>query len=135
MAPDITLLCYFGLGDITVPLDKNRFRRAVINIFENACQAMTGEGKEEAGTGERILTVRTREHNGRVEIVFEDTGPGIPPDVHGRIFEPLFSTKSFGVGLGLPVVKQIMEQHNGGIETEAEEGRGAKICLWLPRGS
>ena len=45
----------------------------------------------------------------------------------------LYSTKGFGVGLGLPVVKQIMEQHGGGIEIETEEGRGTAVCLWLDR--
>ena len=50
-----------------------------------------------------------------------------------KIYEPLFSTKSFGVGLGMPTVKQIMEQHGGGIEIESEEGRGTTVTLWLPR--
>ena len=65
---------------------------------------------------------------------WHDYGPGIPPDILPKIFEPMFSTKSFGVGLGLPVVKQIMEQHGGGIEIESEEGRGTWVCLWLPHG-
>ena len=75
--------------------------------------------------------LRTQARAGRVEVVFEDRGPGIPPDVYGRIFEPLFSTKGFGVGLGLPVVKQIMEQHGGGIEIETELGRGTTVRLWF----
>ena len=53
------------------------------------------------------------------EVDIDDSGPGIPPDVFKRIFEPLFSTKGFGVGLGLPTVKQIMEHHGGGIELTA----------------
>ncbi len=134
LPPEITLLRDFGLGDMAVPLDKDRFRRAIINVFDNACQAMIGENKEDAGNDKGVLTVRTQERNGCVEIVFADTGPGIPPEVFGKIFQPLFSTKGFGIGLGLPVVKQIMEQHNGGIEIEASEGRGTRVCLWLPRG-
>ncbi len=86
------------------------------------------------GTGDRLLTVQTQKRRGRVEVHFEDSGPGMPPDVRKRIFEPLFSTKSFGVGLGLPVVKQIMEHHGGGIEIETEEGHGTRVCLWLPTG-
>ncbi len=123
------------LPDLTVPLDRDRFRRAVINVIDNACQAMLGAGAGESETepAERLLTVRTRECDGRIEVVFEDQGPGIPPHVYERIFEPLYSTKGFGVGLGLPVVKQIMERHGGGIEIETEEGRGTSVCLWFDR--
>ncbi len=65
-------------------------------------------------------------------MIVEDSGPGIPGDLRTQIFEPLFSTKGFGVGLGLPVVKQIMEQHQGGIDIESENGQGTRVCLWLP---
>ena len=121
------------LPDLTVPFDRDRFRRAVINVFDNACQAMLGTGAGEAEPAKHALTVRTRERDGRIEVVFEDQGPGIPPHVYERIFEPLYSTKGFGVGLGLPVVKQIMERHGGGIEIETEEGRGTSVCLWFDR--
>jgi signal transduction histidine kinase len=128
-----TLRCQLGLPEVEVRLDPDRLRRAVINVFDNACQAMTGEaGEEAAGTEEHVLSVKTRKSNGRIEVVFEDTGPGIPSDVHENVFEPLFSTKGFGVGLGLPVVKHIMEQHGGGIEIESGERRGTRVCLWLP---
>jgi PAS domain S-box-containing protein len=129
----ISLRQALQLPETTVPLDRDRFRRAVINVFDNACQAMLGAGEGEAEPAKHALTVRTRERDGRIEVVFEDQGPGIPPHVHGKIFEPLYSTKRFGVGLGLPVVKQIMEQHGGGIEIETEEGRGTTVCLWLDR--
>jgi PAS domain S-box-containing protein len=122
----------FGRPDMAVSLDPDRFRRVIINVFDNACQAMIGEGIEDADSEEHTLTVRTQEHENRIEVIFEDTGPGIPPDVYEKIFEPLYSTKGFGVGLGLPVVKHIMEQHGGGIEIESEEGRGTRVCLWLP---
>ena len=61
-----------------------------------------------------------------------DTGQGIPPDRLERIFEPLYSTKGFGVGLGLPIVKQIMEMHGGGIDIESKPGEGTRTTLWLP---
>ena len=124
-----------GLSDIVVPFDRDRLRRAVINVFDNACQAMTGEAREEnADLNDLVLAVVTRKANSRLEIIFEDSGPGIPDDLRAQIFEPLFSTKGFGVGLGLPVVKQIMEQHQGGVEIASEEGRGTRVCLWLPHG-
>ncbi len=122
----------FHLPGVMVPFDPDRLRRAVINVFDNACQAMTGEVGAGTVETEHTLTVRTNQANGRIEMIFEDTGPGIPPELSTKIFEPMFSTKSFGVGLGLPVVNQIMEQHDGGIEIESEDGRGTKVCLWLP---
>jgi len=128
----VALRLAFDRPNIAVSFDHDRFRRAIINVFDNACQAMIGVGLEDADSEENTLTVRTQEHDGRVEVIFEDTGPGIPPDVYEKIFEPLYSTKGFGVGLGLPVVKHIMEQHGGGIEIESEEGRGTRVCLWLP---
>ena len=70
----------------------------------------------------------------RLEIVFHDNGPGIPAEVLSKIFEPLYSTKSFGVGLGLPTVRQIMEQHNGGIDITSEPDQGTNVSLWLPLG-
>ncbi len=104
----------------------------MINVFENACQAITGKDDDRAGLGKGVLTIKTRQSQGRAEVIFEDNGPGIAPDVLPKIFEPLFSTKGFGVGLGLPVVKQIMEQQGGGIEVETEEGRGTRFVLRLP---
>jgi PAS domain S-box-containing protein len=122
----------FGAPEAILTVDRDRFCRAVINVFENACQAITGKGDERTDLGKGVLTIKTRQSQRRVEVIFEDNGPGIAPDVLPRIFEPLYSTKGFGVGLGLPVVKQIMEQHGGGIEIETEEGRGTRVCLWLP---
>ncbi len=122
----------FDAPDTVVMADVDRFRRAVINVFDNGCQAMIGEGREDTGSEESSLTVRTQERDGRIEVILEDNGPGIPLDVVPNIFEPMFSTKGFGVGLGLPVVKQIMEQHGGGIEIKTSEIHGTKVCLWLP---
>ena len=124
----------FTLPGVSISFDPDRLRRAVINIFDNACQAMLDHGTDDDRPGEHLLTVRTQKRRGRIEVHFQDSGPGMPPDVRAKIFEPLFSTKGFGVGLGLPVVKQIMEQHGGGIEIETEEGRGTRVCLWLPFG-
>ena len=76
--------------------------------------------------------MRTRSTAERVEIEIEDSGPGISAEIFKRIFEPLFSTKGFGVGLGLPTVKQIMEHHGGNIEMSSELGRGTRALIWLP---
>jgi PAS domain S-box-containing protein len=122
--------------NVRVSADPDRLRRAVINIYENACQAMapngTGAGRNAASPSGHSLSISTRQGNNRFEIIIEDTGPGIAEDSLDRIFEPLFSTKNFGAGLGLPIVRQIMEQHGGGVEANNRKGGGAKFILWLP---
>ena len=69
---------------------------------------------------------------GFVVLSVEDTGPGIPDDILPQVMEPLFSTKPFGTGLGLPTVKRIMEQHDGGVEVDSAPGSGTRVVLWLP---
>ncbi len=123
----------FNMAGIDLSIDRDRIRRAVINLFDNACQAMISPDSENDVDAHHILTVTTRALDDRVEIVFEDTGPGIPADVRPMIFEPLFSTKGFGVGLGLPTVKQILEQHGGDIDIDSVPGQGTRVRLWLPR--
>ncbi len=70
----------------------------------------------------------------RIEIVLSENGVGISPDALENIFTPLYSTKGFGTGLGLSPVKQILEQHGGGVEIDSTEERGTEVTLWLPRG-
>ena len=120
------------LKKLKANIDADRLRRAFINVFENAIHSMMDDNKKLIKTKCARLAIKTTEENNRVEIIIADTGLGIEKDVLDKIFEPLFSTKSFGVGLGMPTVKQIMEQHGGGIEIESEEGKGTTIILWLP---
>ena len=111
-------------------VDRHRLRQAVLNILANAQQSM---GESEPATG--TLTLESRLAGERVEIEVTDTGPGIEADDMESIFEPLFSTRSFGVGLGLPLVKEIMRAHRGGIIVTSEAGIGTKVLLWLPLAS
>ncbi len=78
------------------------------------------------------LNISTKASGERVGIFVQDNGAGIPSDELGKIFEPLFSTKGSGVGLGLPIAKKIMEQHNGDLEIQSEAGKGTSAILWLP---
>ena len=112
---------------LEIPMDREKLRRCVINLVTNACQAIQ-EGKQTGGG----LTVETAGAGNRLEMRFIDSGPGIPPERMEKIFEPLYSTKGFGVGLGLPIVRQIAELHGGGIEIESESGEGTRATLWLP---
>jgi signal transduction histidine kinase len=125
---DIVVQRDFNAPGRRINFDSERMRRVVVNLIDNAVQAMT-----DGGPGRRI---RVSTHVDRVdadsfELVVEDTGPGIPPDVLPRIFEPLFSTKTFGTGLGLPTVKQIVEQHGGDIAIDSEPGRGTRVTVRL----
>ena len=116
-------------ADAEAMIDGERFRRVIINVVDNAVDAMREKGPFEE---RNRLTVSTQITDSRLEIGISDTGCGIPDEVMNRVFEPLFSTKSFGVGLGLSIVKSIMEQHDGGVEISSQVGKGSTVTLWLP---
>jgi signal transduction histidine kinase len=82
--------------------------------------------------GNGTLTFRTRKLGGYVSIEVEDTGPGIPPDMRDLIFEPLFSSKPKGTGLGLPIAKMMIENQDGRIEFDSELGEGTVFRILLP---
>jgi signal transduction histidine kinase len=105
-----------------VMVDADQLQVVLDNLFSNAVQAMPDGG---------VLTVRTRGQDGRVEISVEDTGPGIPPDHLERIFEPLFTTKSTGIGLGLTLAKRLTEVNGGALRIENEPGSGARFTIAL----
>ena len=67
-------------------------------------------------------------------ISFADTGVGIPEENLGRMFEPLFTTKARGIGLGLAAARLLVERHGGKVEVESEPGRGSTFTVWLPVG-
>lgn len=113
----------------TLSIDRNRIQGCVVNLLSNACQSML-ERPPTVEPCELCIESRRLEH--RVEILVMDTGPGVPEEVMEKIFEPMFSTRTFGVGLGLPIVKKNMEQHGGGVEIASEDGRGTVATLWFP---
>lgn len=113
-------------------VDRDWLRRGIINIVENAWQAMQLAGDEDTPTREHRLSVETVVVGGRVEITVRDSGMGIPGEDLPKIFEPLYSTKEFGVGLGLALVKQIVDQHQGKIDVVSKIGAGTEVILWLP---
>jgi signal transduction histidine kinase len=82
--------------------------------------------------GELTVTTRYDEEAGEVVAAFEDCGSGIPEDLLPQIFEPFFSTKSEGTGLGLFVSQNIAQEHGGRIEVDTEEGNGCAFTVHLP---
>jgi signal transduction histidine kinase len=126
--PSIALDLEPGADDSIVPIDADRLRRVVINLIENAAEALA----ELPTDREMRITVRTAAEGGELVLTIADSGPGIAPENLDRIFEPLFSTKSFGTGLGLPTVKQIVNQHGGIVVVDSEVGKGTRVTVRLP---
>ncbi len=133
--PDSISLIQKLNSDIVISMDQERLHQCLVNIVNNAWQSMD-EDNEQSDKKEKAkkknLTVESGIAGDRLEIIVKDSGSGISPDEMKKIFEPLYSTKATGVGLGMPRVKQIMEQHGGGIEVESVKGKGTEVKLWLP---
>ena len=109
-----------------VEIDASQIRQVLINIATNAIQAMPEGGK---------LTIDARKGDKFLEVAISDTGDGIPEDVMKKIFDPLFTTRAKGIGLGLAVCKSIIERHGGAIEVESKVGEGALFTVKLPLSS
>ena len=105
-----------------VKSDKSMVRRILSNLFVNAIQAMPSGGK---------LTVSGYNKDDKILISVEDTGMGIPADIKLKLFSPMMTTKARGQGLGLAVVKRLVEALDGSISFESEEGRGTKFIIEL----
>jgi len=110
-------------SSVELAFDENLLRRVMVNLFDNACQAIESKG---------TLTINTVVSAECIEISLIDTGIGIDAETMEHIFEPLYSTKSFGVGMGLFIVKRIIEQHNGNFEVNSQQGKGAEAIINLP---
>lgn len=108
--------------------DGDLIRQVFLNLILNAVHAMEEKG------GELILRTRRGDRAGQAIAVGEviDTGPGIAPQVRERLFQPYFSTRKGGTGLGLATSKRIAEEHGGSIELESEEGKGSQFSVILP---
>ena len=131
LSPGMSLRRELNAG-VSIDFDHERLRRVLVNVLDNACQAMGGTDDSDGEARRAEIAVTTEVAGDRLEITVSDNGPGIAPDDLERVFEPLYTTKTIGVGLGLPLVQQIMEQHGGGVEIMSEIGHGTKIVLWLP---
>jgi PAS domain S-box-containing protein len=105
------------------PADATQLQQVLVNLVKNAVQAMTTGG---------TLTLQTGETSDGVWVSVADTGGGIPQEQINRIFEPFYTTKKKGSGLGLMIVQRIVRAHGGRIELESNVGRGTTFRIWLP---
>ena len=111
-------------------IDKELMRSAIVNLLNNAADALTLEnGEPQPGSEIRISTSQSAD---RLIFQVEDNGCGIPTDALPQVFEPLYSTKSFGIGLGMTIVKRTVEQLGGKLELESEPNSGTKCTISLP---
>jgi signal transduction histidine kinase len=121
-------------GPLMARLDAAHAKQAVLNLMLNAVQAMSGDGKGNAG-GELILrTSRDTDKSKREWACLHviDTGPGMDAATRERIFQPYFTTRSGGTGLGLPTARRLIDAHEGKIEVHTEPGRGTDFCVCFP---
>jgi signal transduction histidine kinase len=133
LPPSIMVECTLGLGGAHVPFDGARLERAVLNLISNAVEAMLPNGSNGTPTRSPTLWISTATSGDFVTIRVKDNGPGIAAENLQRIREPLFTTKNFGTGLGIPAIEQIAEQHNGRLDIESLIGEGACFDLVIPR--
>lgn len=108
-----------------VDADPTMLQRVFQNLLRNAVQAMGGEG---------TLKISSRRLEDAVEIRVQDTGPGFPEEELSRVFEPLFTTKPGGAGLGLAIARKLVEAHAGRIRAESPPEGGARVVVILPAG-
>jgi two-component system nitrogen regulation sensor histidine kinase NtrY len=121
--PAVTLRASLA-GDVPVlEVDGDQLKRALLNLIDNAV---------EAGARTVEITAVLTQSTGRIRIDVADDGPGIPSEVRERIFLPYFSTKATGMGLGLPIVHQIVTDHGGQIRVEENAPRGSRFVIDLP---
>jgi signal transduction histidine kinase len=124
-APHKVMLRVEGIAPLgMVALHPSTFRRALLNLLQNALDAMP-----EGGT----LTLRGAGTATHVQVQVCDTGSGIPGEQLAQIFEPLYTTKSEGTGLGLYITREIVGAHGGQIMVESVVGQGTTFTLTLPR--
>jgi two-component system sensor histidine kinase AtoS len=108
-----------------ITADINLMKQAVVNVMQNALEAMPDRG---------MLSVRTWLHAelNMLVIAVGDTGPGIAPKIMARVFEPFYTTKLDRMGLGLPTAHRIVTEHGGFINISSDEAAGTKVHIYLP---
>jgi len=120
-----------GVAKARFSADPQQLKQVLINLITNAADSIEHDG---------VITLRARKDQARLKgrnsdvvvIEVEDTGQGIPPEVQQRLFDPFFSTKEEGTGLGLPIAANIIDKHGGLLEFKTDPGKGTIFAILLP---
>jgi len=123
--PALTLAARHAENLPPVEVDPDHIKRAVLNLVDNAVEAV-------GSAGEVVVETALVADNGHARIIVTDTGPGISPEDKEKLFLPYFSTKAAGMGLGLPIVWEIVAEHGGTIHVEDNEPRGSRFIIEVP---
>ena len=107
-------------------VDRRHLEEILFNLIVNACQALKAVPRD---TAKSKIEISAAQQNGHINIAISDNGPGIPSDRLKKIFEPFFTTKEEGTGLGLYIVKQLVEKNSGKIFVQSECGKGTVFSL------
>lgn len=138
-AAAVQLRTQFSGSSEGLTVDQSLLKQALLNLLINATQAMAhakGSGRPHGGSDELMIRTERARAQGQEEFCIHviDTGPGIEPENLEKIFQPYFSTKKQGTGLGLPTARRIAEEHGGSLGVHSELGRGTEFILALPIG-
>jgi two-component system, NtrC family, sensor histidine kinase HydH len=117
---------YASVPDIQV--DDQLCERVFVNLIQNAFQAMEAD----SGAPERVLRLDVTRATSGVEVVVEDNGPGVAPELREQVFNPFYTSKKDGVGLGLAIVAKFVDAHRGRITLEPNSPRGARFRIYMP---
>jgi signal transduction histidine kinase len=120
---DAIKIQYYDEGLPRLSIDPELIKTCLFNIILNAFQAMPSGGE---------ITARSRMLNGTATIIIADTGIGVSRENLSRLFDPFFSTKSTGLGLGLAMTKRVIEDHGGKVDFQTTEGKGSTVTISLP---
>jgi signal transduction histidine kinase len=122
---DDSIFMHFNKGNIMINMDRIYLSRIITNLVTNARQAESEERK-------LIINVDVEQHQRRVMISVQDNGIGIEESIYERIFEPNFTSKNSGMGLGLSMVRKMIEDYKGEITVKSEVGKGSTFTITLP---
>lgn len=121
--PEVVIETKYPDRAVTITADRSQIKQVFINIARNGVEAMHSNGR---------MAISVNPERTSAEVRFDDEGPGIDPDEVARIFEPFYTTKDEGVGMGLAVCQRIVTAHDGAIRVTSREGGGASIIVQLP---